>query len=34
MIFSNFEIEVKKKGSILEVGIMKIKKLFKIFECV
>lgn len=31
MIPSNFEIEVKK-GSTSEVGIMKIKKLLKIFE--
>lgn len=35
MIPSNFEIEVKKKkGSTSEAGIMKIKKLLKIFESV
>lgn len=33
MIPSNFEIEVKK-GSTSEAGIMKIKKLLKIFESV
>lgn len=32
MIPSNSEIEVKKKGSTSEAGIMKIKKLLKIFE--